>query len=105
MADEDMMRQEWAANSYEDGHLDVYGEKHSVVLDTRLRDAVAPYVLGASKDFSTVRRTLTVLAGRTRSALVRSQALAKGELVNAERELEQMTRRLPRAERKNERMT
>ena len=35
---------EWAANSYEDGFLDVYGEKHPVVFDPRLRDAVSPFV-------------------------------------------------------------
>ena len=35
---------EWAANSYEDGFLDVYGEKHPVVYDPRLRDAVAPFI-------------------------------------------------------------
>lgn len=36
--------QEWAANSYEDGYLDVYGERHPVIFDPRLRDAVAPFV-------------------------------------------------------------
>lgn len=35
---------EWAANSYEDGSLDVYGEKHPVVFDPRLRDAVTPFI-------------------------------------------------------------
>ena len=35
---------EWAANSYEDGFLDVYGEKHPVVFDPRLRDAVSPFL-------------------------------------------------------------
>ena len=35
---------EWAANSYEDGFLDVYGENHPVVFDPRLRDAVSPFV-------------------------------------------------------------
>ena len=35
---------EWAANSYEDGFLDVYGEKHQVVFDPRLRDAVSPFI-------------------------------------------------------------
>jgi hypothetical protein len=35
---------EWAANSYEDGHLDVYGEHHPVIFDPRLRDAVAPFL-------------------------------------------------------------
>jgi glycosyltransferase involved in cell wall biosynthesis len=35
---------EWAANSYEDGYLDVYGERHPVVFDPRLRDAVSPFL-------------------------------------------------------------
>ena len=35
---------EWAANSYEDDHLDVYGERHAVVFDPRLRDAVSPFI-------------------------------------------------------------
>jgi hypothetical protein len=35
---------EWAANSYKDGYLDVYGERHPVVFDPRLRDAVTPFV-------------------------------------------------------------
>lgn len=35
---------EWAANSYEGDHLDVYGEHHPVVFDPRLRDAVAPFL-------------------------------------------------------------
>jgi hypothetical protein len=35
---------EWAANSYEDGYLDVYGERHPVVFDPRLRDAVSPFI-------------------------------------------------------------
>lgn len=35
---------EWAANSYEDDHLDVYGERHPVVFDPRLRDAVSPFI-------------------------------------------------------------
>jgi hypothetical protein len=35
---------EWAANSYEGGFLEVYGEKHPVVYDPRLRDAVSPFI-------------------------------------------------------------
>ena len=38
------IEQEWAANSYENDHLDVYGEQHPVVFDPRLRDAVAPFL-------------------------------------------------------------
>jgi Glycosyl transferase family 2 len=36
--------EEWAANSHEGGSLDVYGEKHPVVYDPRLRDAVSPFL-------------------------------------------------------------
>ncbi len=42
--DDSVIEQEWAANSYKDDHLDVYGEKHPVTFDPRLRDAVAPFI-------------------------------------------------------------
>lgn len=35
---------EWAANSYKDDHLDVYGERHPVIFDPMLRDLVAPWI-------------------------------------------------------------
>ena len=35
---------EWAANSYKNDHLDVYGTRHPVVFDPRLRDAVSPVI-------------------------------------------------------------
>ena len=35
---------EWAANSYSDDCLDVYGVCHPLVYDTRLRDLAAPWV-------------------------------------------------------------
>ncbi len=38
------IEREWAANSYQDDYLDVYGERHPVVFDPRLRDAIAPFV-------------------------------------------------------------
>ena len=41
---ESAIEQEWAANSYQDDHLDVYGQHHPVVFDSRLRDVVAPFV-------------------------------------------------------------
>lgn len=41
---EGMIDQEWAANSYEGDYLDVYGEKHEVTFDPRLRDLVAPHI-------------------------------------------------------------
>ena len=44
LQDDSDIDQEWAANSYEDDFLDVYGEKHPVLFDPRLRDAVAPFL-------------------------------------------------------------
>lgn len=41
---ENAVEQEWAANSYQNNHLDVYGEKHPVLFDPRLRDAIAPFL-------------------------------------------------------------
>jgi Glycosyl transferase family 2 len=41
---ENEVEQEWQANSYQDDNLDVYGERHPVVFDPRLRGAVAPFV-------------------------------------------------------------
>lgn len=38
------IEREWEANSYQDGFLDVYGKKHRVVFDPRLRNAVAPFL-------------------------------------------------------------
>lgn len=44
IAQQGMLQKEWAANSYADGALDVYGEQHPVVFDPRLRDLVRPWV-------------------------------------------------------------
>ena len=44
LQDERAVDEHWAANSYEADFLDVYGERHPVLFDPRLRDAVAPYV-------------------------------------------------------------
>ena len=44
LADEDRMEREWAANSYEDGFLDVFGVRHPVVYDPTLRDVVKPFL-------------------------------------------------------------
>ncbi len=41
---ETAIEREWAANSYRDCYLDVYGKRHPVVFDPRLRDAVAPFI-------------------------------------------------------------
>jgi hypothetical protein len=35
---------EWRANSYAEDCLDVYGERHPLVIDTTLRDLVAPWI-------------------------------------------------------------
>ena len=37
-------RGEWAANSCADGCLDVYGERHPLIFDPALCDAVVPFV-------------------------------------------------------------
>ena len=42
--DDTAVNLEWAANSYKDDHLDVYGERHPTVFDPRLRNAVAPFL-------------------------------------------------------------
>jgi glycosyltransferase involved in cell wall biosynthesis len=44
MAEEDTLAADWAANSYRDGCLDVYGHPRALVRDSRLREAVAPFV-------------------------------------------------------------
>jgi hypothetical protein len=44
LRDESVIEQEWAANSYRNGYLNVYGKRHPVVFDPRLRDAVAPFL-------------------------------------------------------------
>ena len=38
---------EWDANSYRDGALDLYGTRRSLVIDTRLHDAVRPWIRAA----------------------------------------------------------
>jgi len=38
------LEQEWAANSYADEHLDVYGSLHPVIFDPTLRDLLAPWL-------------------------------------------------------------
>jgi glycosyltransferase involved in cell wall biosynthesis len=40
---------EWAANSYRGTTLDVYGQEHPLIVDHRLRDAVAPFLPHAAK--------------------------------------------------------
>lgn len=38
--------QEWAANSYDEKGLDVFGKTHPLTVDPRLRDAVSPWLRG-----------------------------------------------------------
>jgi hypothetical protein len=40
----DGLNQEWAANSYVDTSLDVYGQARPLVVDLRLRNAIAPFL-------------------------------------------------------------
>jgi len=47
LLDEDSIDAEWAANSYKDDALDVYGARRPVVFDPTLRDAVAPFLVHA----------------------------------------------------------
>lgn len=42
LEEEGLLDQEWAANSYHNGYLDVYGERREVVFDPRLRNVVEP---------------------------------------------------------------
>jgi hypothetical protein len=46
LAADGSLPEEWSANSYLDGHLNVYGERHAVVFDPRLRDLVRPWIEG-----------------------------------------------------------
>jgi predicted O-methyltransferase YrrM len=56
LADEGRLEEEWAANSYLDDCLDVYGEKHPLVIDNTLRDLVAPWIGAAAVDAPRVHR-------------------------------------------------
>jgi hypothetical protein len=44
LKEEGRLEQEWAANSYENDSLDVYGESHPLIYDPTLRDAVASFI-------------------------------------------------------------
>jgi Glycosyl transferase family 2 len=64
LLEEDSIDAEWAANSYKDDALDVYGRRRSVVFDPTLRDAVAPFLMKASAAL-TDRETSQMQAGRS----------------------------------------
>ena len=44
LADEGAIDAEWAANSYREDGLDVYGQRHRLAIDTTLRDVVTPWI-------------------------------------------------------------
>lgn len=44
MIEEGKLDEEWAANSYQGKHLDVYGQRYRVVFDPRLRNVIAPLI-------------------------------------------------------------
>lgn len=44
MIEQGNLDQEWAANSYDEDRLDVYGKRYPVLFDPRLRDVVAPLI-------------------------------------------------------------
>ena len=52
LLEEDAIDAEWAANSYENDALDVYGTRRPVAFDPTLRDAVAPFLMETSSAFS-----------------------------------------------------
>ena len=49
LADEGAIDAEWAANSYREDSLDVYGQQHPLAIDTTLRDVVAPWIEAAAE--------------------------------------------------------
>ena len=73
---------EWAANSYADDRLDVYGSSHPLVRDSRLVDLIAPWLGTASAlvdlAVSSTMSSVTI-GGRTQEA-VTHQPITGGEL-------------------------
>lgn len=63
IVEEGRLDQEWAANSYENGYLNVYGKKQEVVFDPRLRDLTAPHIVHTSEETSIIRRTFSGTVG------------------------------------------
>jgi len=59
LRDEQQLDLEWAANSYRDGCLDVYGSLHPLVFDPTLRNLLMPYIGPAPlRLLATLRRSL-----------------------------------------------
>lgn len=50
MQGESGLEEEWAANSYQNDCLDIYGEPHPVIFDPTFRDSVAPFVRASSRN-------------------------------------------------------
>jgi Glycosyl transferase family 2 len=44
LAEEGQLDREWAANSYQDDQLDVYGRRHPVIFDPRLKVVLEPWI-------------------------------------------------------------
>jgi hypothetical protein len=63
LARQDRMDAEWAANSYEDRALDVGGRRRELLEDTRLRDAVLPFVTRADSQHPSAIRSMDPALG------------------------------------------
>jgi hypothetical protein len=63
LARQGRMNAEWAANSYEDRALDVGGRRRELLEDTRLRDAVEPFVAGVDTRRSPASRSMDPALG------------------------------------------
>ncbi len=63
LARQGRMDAEWAANSYEDRALDVGGRRRELLEDTRLRDAVQPFLAGAQAHRPPASRSIDVALG------------------------------------------
>lgn len=125
LIEEGKLDEEWAACSYEGEHLDVYGTKHAVVFDGRLRDVVARCLeeplrrdTGASRPKAPripgLARVLGGVADSARAGVARfapgvrsvmpAADLGGEELERTKRELAETKKRLERAEHKHKRL-
>jgi glycosyltransferase involved in cell wall biosynthesis len=86
LADEGAIDAEWAANSYRDDCLDVYGEPHRLSVDTTLRDVVAPWIEEAAES----RRSASREGGKLRpsSNLAELDAAATARILERMRPVE-----------------
>lgn len=79
------LEKEWAANSYQDEALDVYGARHQVIRDERLRDAAAWWSDQPGASEKSVRQ-------------VDALAVLTGESLRSRREVRELRARAVRAE-------